>query len=137
MFRGILDFVRIRLVEKPERLLWQQQQQQPMASTRDHENKENGQNRGGTLGESGLEQAKPVVEGITLLSKLDAVEALESVRFHLDTVQRKLKDLEEEEQRLQDEKVAHIRALKRLASEDGSRFRTRPKVKRRNVQLCF
>ena len=107
------------------------QEQQPLATTStDPINKENSQKRGSTTNDNS-QVAKPVVEGITLLSKLDAVEALESVRFHLDTVQRKLKELQEEEERLQEEKVGHIRALKRLASEDGSRFRTRPKVRKR------
>jgi hypothetical protein len=38
------------------------------------------------------------------------------------------RELAEEEMALNDEKGAHIRALKRVASEDASRFRTRPKV---------
>ena len=101
-----------------------QQQQQTS------DNKENGPNQpDAAASHTKSPVAKPVVEGITLKTKLDALEALESVRFHLDTVQRKLKELQEEEQRLQEEKVEHIRALKRLASEDGSRFRSRPKVR--------
>jgi tousled-like kinase len=73
----------------------------------------------------------PVAEGIPLETPLDALEALESVRLHIENVQRKLYDLEQEEKRLKDEKVEHIQALKRVASEDSSRFRQRPKVRNR------
>ena len=110
------------------------QQQQSMTTT-NHNNKENGKNRASTTNDNS-QVAQPVVEGIALLTRLDAVEALESVRFHLDTVQRKLKELQEEEERLQEEKVGHIRALKRLASEDGSRFRSRPKVRKRYLRTA-
>jgi len=71
-----------------------------------------------------------VICGIHVETKLDAIEALESAKFHLSNVVRKEKELRAEEDSLNDEKTAHIRALKRVASEDASRFRSRPKVRR-------
>jgi len=75
-----------------------------------------------------------VVEGIHLKSKLDALEATESVRLHLDNVQVKLKQLEVEVKQLQEHKISHIRSLKRVTSEDSSRFRHRPKVSYENIR---
>ncbi len=69
------------------------------------------------------------VGGILVRSELDAMEAEESVRFHLNSIREKEKELDKEEQALNDEKGAHIRALKRVASEDASRFRSRPTVR--------
>ena len=60
---------------------------------------------------------------------LEAAEELASVERHLANVARRQSDLEKDEQRLQAEKAAHIRALKRVASEDASRFRSQPKVR--------
>jgi hypothetical protein len=60
---------------------------------------------------------------------IDALEAKESVRYHLETVQRKLRELETEAKRLKQEKIEHLQAWKRQASEDASRFRDRPKVR--------
>jgi hypothetical protein len=62
-------------------------------------------------------------------SELERVEAREAVRMHLNNVRRKENELAEEEQALNDAKGAHIRALKLVASEDASRFRSRPKVR--------
>jgi tousled-like kinase len=59
---------------------------------------------------------------------LEVMEQIESVRLHLDSVRRQEAELAEEEQALFDEKAAHIRSLKLVASEDASRFRSRPKV---------
>ena len=67
--------------------------------------------------------------GNACLSSLEVVEARESIRMHLDNLRRSERDLAEEEQALNDEKGAHIRALKRVSSEDSSRFRSRPKVR--------
>lgn len=69
-----------------------------------------------------------LVGGILIQNELDAAEAEESVRFHLTNIREKEKELDKEEQALNDEKGAHIRALKRVASEDASRFRSRPTV---------
>ena len=63
------------------------------------------------------------------LSALELVEAKESITMHLDNIRRREQELAEEEQALNDEKGSHIRALKRVSSEDNSRFRTRPKVR--------
>lgn len=65
------------------------------------------------------------VEGSPLL---ELIEARESIRMHLENLTHQETELAQEEQALNDEKGAHIRALKRVASEDASRFRSRPKV---------
>jgi len=59
---------------------------------------------------------------------LAVLEAEESVRLHLDSIQQKERELAEEEEALMLEKADHIRSLKLMASEDASRFRSRPKV---------
>jgi tousled-like kinase len=74
-----------------------------------------------------------LVGGIHVRTPLEAMECFESVRFHLSNVRRQEKELVLEDQTLNDEKCAHIRALKRVASEDSSRFRSRPKLHDRYV----
>ena len=61
--------------------------------------------------------------------ELDAMEAEESVTTHLSMLHKKEVELAEEERTLRAEKEAHIRELKRVASEDASRFKSRPKVR--------
>lgn len=61
-------------------------------------------------------------------SPLEAIEAREAIQMHANNLKREEEELAKEEQALNDEKGAHIRALKRVASEDASRFRSRPKV---------
>jgi tousled-like kinase len=73
------------------------------------------------------------VDGNVAMTCFDAREAIELVRFHLDTVRLQEHELAKEELALNDEKGAHIRALKRVASEDASRFRSRPKLHDRYV----
>ncbi|KAL7570206.1 hypothetical protein ACA910_020634 [Epithemia clementina (nom. ined.)] len=70
-------------------------------------------------------------------SKMDAVQAVESARFHLENLRKEERELLAEEQKLNDEKGAHIRALKRVASEDASRFRTCLKMHGRYVLKCL
>ena len=77
----------------------------------------------------------PVVGGVEIRTPLDAREAVESAKYHLSTLQGQEKELALEEKALNEEKGAHIRALKRVASEDASRFRSRPKLHDRYV-LC-
>jgi hypothetical protein len=60
---------------------------------------------------------------------LEAMVAKESVHMHMENLGVQERELAEEEQALNDQKGAHIRALKRVASEDASRFRSRPKVR--------
>lgn len=62
------------------------------------------------------------------LSPSDQLEARESVQRHIYNCEQAQKELVQEEMALNDEKAAHIRALKRVASEDASRFRSKPKV---------
>jgi tousled-like kinase len=78
-----------------------------------------------------------VVGGIAIRTPLDAREAVESVRLHVDAARKQEHDLALEERALQDEKGAHIRALKRVANEDGSRFRSRPILHDRYVLCCL
>lgn len=67
------------------------------------------------------------------LSELDVVEAVESARLQLSLLVRDERDLSMQEEALNDEKGKHIRALKRVASEDASRFRSRPKLHGRYI----
>ncbi|KAL3933047.1 MAG: hypothetical protein SGBAC_010568 [Bacillariaceae sp.] len=64
---------------------------------------------------------------------LDQLEASESVQRHLSNCELALKELAQEELSLNDEKAAHIRALKRVAAEDSSRFGSKPKLHGRYV----
>lgn len=68
----------------------------------------------------------------TVQRKVDLLQKEEfeqSVRMHLEELGREEKELEREERRLIKEKAAHRRALKRIASEDSSLFKHRPKVR--------
>jgi tousled-like kinase len=67
------------------------------------------------------------------VTALDVREAVESARYLLSNIRQQERELALAEQALNDEKGAHIRALKRVASEDASRFRTRPKLHDRYV----
>lgn len=78
------------------------------------------------------ERFEEFVGGIEVKNKFDAIEAIESVRYHLENIRKEERDLSADEQSLNDEKAAHIRALKCVASEDASRFRTRP-----TVSFCY
>lgn len=68
------------------------------------------------------------VGGIMVRDELSAMEAQESVRLHLATIQQNETALREEEHKLHNEKGVYVRNLKRVASEDSSRFKLRPKV---------
>jgi hypothetical protein len=63
-------------------------------------------------------------------TQLEALEAKEAIQMHLENFRVTEQELKDEENALNDEKGAHVRALKRVASEDASRFRPRPKVRR-------
>ena len=76
------------------------------------------------------------VGGIVVQDAFDVMEALESIRLHLANLKKQEEELEEEEKALIAEKEAHIRALKRVASEDSSRFKHRPKLHDRYVPIC-
>jgi len=69
-----------------------------------------------------------VVGGLLVQDELDAMEAEESVKMHLNTIKQQEIKLSEEEKTLNAETAAHIRSLKRLANEDSSRFQKVPKV---------
>lgn len=79
-----------------------------------------------------LSEGKEVVDtigGLVLNNALAIMDAQESVRLHLDGISKLEDEIKKEEQALNNEKTEHIRALKRIASEDASRFRSRPKVR--------
>lgn len=59
---------------------------------------------------------------------LEITEHNESTLYHIGRLRQEERELSEDEKRLNIEKTRHIRALKRVASEDSSRFRSRPKV---------
>jgi tousled-like kinase len=77
------------------------------------------------------------VGGVLVRTQLDAMEAVESVRFHLANIRRQEMEVAQEEKALNEEKGDHIRALKRVAAEDNSRFRSRPKLHDRYVLRCL
>jgi tousled-like kinase len=64
---------------------------------------------------------------------LEMVEAIESAKMHLDTLDDDERSLNEEVTKLNAEKAAHMRSLKRASYEDASRFRSRPKLHDRYV----
>ncbi|GAX13233.1 tousled-like kinase [Fistulifera solaris] len=64
---------------------------------------------------------------------LEITEHIESTLYHIGRLRQEERELCEEEKRLNVEKTRHIRALKRVASEDSSRFRSRPKLNDRYV----
>jgi len=67
--------------------------------------------------------------------RLEREEFQESVHIHLQELRREERGLDREEKRLFEEKATHKRALKRIASEDSSRFKHRPKLHDRYVLL--
>jgi hypothetical protein len=82
-----------------------------------------------------LSEGKEVNEtaaGLVLDNDLAILEASESIKIHLIKVLEEEQLLRKEEAALNSEKAEHIRELKRVASEDASRFRSRPKVRYHN-----
>ncbi|KAL7545394.1 hypothetical protein ACHAWF_008746 [Thalassiosira exigua] len=67
-------------------------------------------------------------ENLMTMTDLDQMEAMETLRMHLDEMKKAEVDLEREERSLNIEKRAHVRALKLVSNEDSSRFRVRRKV---------
>jgi hypothetical protein len=67
--------------------------------------------------------------GLILDNALAILEASESLKMHLNKVLEEEQILRKEDAALNLEKAEHIRELKRVASEDASRFRSRPKVR--------
>jgi len=74
---------------------------------------------------------------LVAIDALSVMEAQESAEMHMETVKKQETILADEEQALNDEKANHIRAWKRLQSEEESRFRTRPKLDNRYVLLSL
>lgn len=68
---------------------------------------------------------------------LDAIEAVESTKRHLDNLKKDEEALLSLEKDLRIEKNAHIRALKLLTSEDASRFKHKPKLHDRYILLSL
>jgi hypothetical protein len=61
----------------------------------------------------------------------------ESILMQIKEIQRQEVILEKEEESVYLEKASHIKALKRLACEDASRFSSRPKVSKRSISNIF
>ena len=76
-----------------------------------------------------LEERSKQVEAMENRNTFEGMEAREAIRMHFENLRTQEADLSKDEESLNDEKGAHIRALKRVASEDASRFRHRPKVR--------
>ena len=74
---------------------------------------------------------------LTMMNDFDRFEANETIRMHLDEVRREEAKLNEKERALQIEKQAHVRALKRVASEDSSKFRQKHKVSNVSFSCLF
>jgi hypothetical protein len=66
--------------------------------------------------------------GTAIMSDLDRMEAMETIKMHLHEVKKKEMELDAEERALNIEKRAHVRALKLVSNEDSSKFRSRRKV---------
>ncbi len=62
------------------------------------------------------------------MTDLDRMEAMETIRMHLDEVRKKEMELDAEERALNVEKRRHVRALKLVSNEDSSKYRARRKV---------
>jgi len=75
------------------------------------------------------------VGGLLVQDELDAIEAEESVKMHLNTIKQQELKLAEDEKVLNAETAAHIRSLKRLSNEDDSRFRKISKLNDRYTLL--
>ena len=68
---------------------------------------------------------------------LDALEKQKAMERKIRSLQQQEKDFTLKDQQLTIEKGAHIRSLKRVASEDASRFVSRPKLHDRYVLLSL
>jgi hypothetical protein len=79
-------------------------------------------------------------EGSAAAHNLDPMEREEfeqSIRIHLHELQRAEMELKQEEDALHVEKNAHKLALKQVANEDYSHFKTKPKVRFKYISLSF
>jgi tousled-like kinase len=115
------------LIEKQERLKQRLNAQQ--------QNQQQGKNHIDTADTN--DSTAGTTDATTILSPLEVQEAQESIQMHMEALLREEKELLTEEQTLNDEKGAHIRALKRVASEDASRFKNRTKLHDRYVLDCL
>jgi len=87
---------------------------------------------------NGKHRIKPEVKANK--NKMDALDVIQeelSVQRHLSNLKLRENDLSKEEVALHEGKQRHIRALKRLASEDSSRFKDRPKLNDRYIPLSL
>ncbi|KAL3811849.1 hypothetical protein ACHAXA_009208 [Cyclostephanos tholiformis] len=69
------------------------------------------------------------------MTDLDRMEAMETIRMHLDEVRKKEMELDAEERALNVEKRRHVRALKLVSNEDSSKYRARRKLHDRYVLM--
>uniref|UniRef100_A0A7S1FQ48 Protein kinase domain-containing protein n=1 Tax=Corethron hystrix TaxID=216773 RepID=A0A7S1FQ48_9STRA len=69
------------------------------------------------------------------MDALEIMEAQEEMYLQAVALKKEEAQLLEEEKRLEEEKVKHVRELRRVASEEASRFKSRPKLNDRYVLL--
>jgi hypothetical protein len=62
------------------------------------------------------------------MTDLDRMEAMETLRMHLEEMRKKEMELDGEERALNVEKRAHVRALKLVSNEDSSKYKAHRKV---------
>jgi hypothetical protein len=83
---------------------------------------------GGDVPTSGDESSNIGQSRFVATNDLDRMEAMATIRMHLDEVRKKEIELDGEERALNVEKRAHVRALKLVSNEESSKFRARRKV---------
>ena len=83
---------------------------------------------GGDVPTSGDESSNIGESRFVATNDLDRMEAMETIRMHLDEVRKKEIELDGEERALNVEKRAHVRAVKLVSNEESSKFRARRKV---------
>ncbi|KAG7337849.1 serine/threonine protein kinase [Nitzschia inconspicua] len=103
-----------RLLERQEQ--WKQQQQQQQQQPANNK-----------------EESITLPPDTSVTTRLDVEQAREAMEMHMETLRREDQELVAADQALNDEKAAHIRALKLVEAEDSSRFNHRPKLHDRYV----
>lgn len=122
-----------KLLDAQDKLKQRLKQQQQQQHTGDDDNTNGGSDSGRTRTNNDSVSTTTAQPIIVRMSVLDIEEAKEGIQMQLESLRRSEQELLAEEQSLMEEKSSHIRALKRVASEDSSRFRSRPNLHDRYV----
>jgi len=120
---------RLKTQQQQQQQQQEQEQQQPPPDGGIHNNNNDNNNNNDKVNNNNTAM-------MMILSSLEIQEAKESIQMHLETLCREEQELLQEEKTLNEEKSEHIRALKRVASEDASGFRAHPKLHNRYVLEC-